>query len=833
MSNCCHQEDRRDAVRGLNGWNGLDYVEVGSGQSTLFAYFLGKLPAELSVNQPGLEQYLEIEGGERIRGIRVTDVDPKVNPDPEIDDYLIIHLDKPGDFSTYRLRLKGIDKIDPLYASVPFSFKVDCPSPLDCAPACECEPQTWPSPPLNYLAKDYASFRQLILDRLALLMPAWTERHAADIGIALVEILAYAADSLSYYQDAVATEAYLDTARQRISVRRHTRLVDYILHEGCNARVWMHLKVDSPLKLDSAKVAFITGLNNALPIKQTILRWTDLNEVDPRTYDVFEPLQPGSGAEISLLPAHNEIHIYTWGNRECCLEQGSTSAALLDAWTGDESRLLQLHPGDVLIFEESKGPRTGVPGDADPSKRHAVRLTSIEPYEDPVVQTAEGRPTPYVRVEWAPQDALPFPLCISTIGQAPTCAYIDNISVARGNIILADHGRTELAEDLGSVPVASVDLSCDCAGRPSDVTPLPGKLRPVLRKPGITFSEPLPSKSPVSAAILMKQDPRSALPRVRLASEPQADWSPRYDLIASEGSDHHFVVEVDNDRLAHLRFDDGEHGMAPAAGTVFHAVYRTGNGTRGNVGSESISRLVLDNLSLDGVSVTVRNPLPATGGTDPEPIEEAKLFAPFAFRNTIERAIIDTDYTEIAQRNPDVQRASARLVWTGSWNEAVVAVDPLGGERTGRHLRHEVKHYLERFRRIGHDLSVREAQYVPIDLQLDACALPGYQKEHVHAALLDAFSNRKRKGGLLGYFHPDNLSFGDSLYVSRIVAFAQGIPGVECVQVIRLQRLFSPPNHEIDNGVLPLQLWEIAQLDRDPNFPERGRLEIIVNGGRS
>ena len=60
-----------------------------------------------------------------------------------------------------------------------------------------------------------------------------------DIGVALVEVLAYVGDYLSYYQDAVATEAYLDTARQRISVRRHARLVDYRMHEGCNARAWV------------------------------------------------------------------------------------------------------------------------------------------------------------------------------------------------------------------------------------------------------------------------------------------------------------------------------------------------------------------------------------------------------------------------------------------------------------------------------------------------------------------------------------------------------------------------------------------------------------------
>ena len=71
-------------------------------------------------------------------------------------------------------------------------------------------------------------------------MPDWQERHVPDLGVTLVELLAYVGDYLSYYQDAVGTEAYLGTARQRISVRRHARLVDYQLHEGCNARAWVH-----------------------------------------------------------------------------------------------------------------------------------------------------------------------------------------------------------------------------------------------------------------------------------------------------------------------------------------------------------------------------------------------------------------------------------------------------------------------------------------------------------------------------------------------------------------------------------------------------------------
>src|SRR5262249_22581642 len=85
------------------------------------------------------------------------------------------------------------------------------------------------------------ALRRLMLDRLSLLAPDWRERSPADLGVVLAELLAYVGDRLSYRQDAIATEAYLGTARSRISVRRHARPVDYRVHEGCSAGVWVQI----------------------------------------------------------------------------------------------------------------------------------------------------------------------------------------------------------------------------------------------------------------------------------------------------------------------------------------------------------------------------------------------------------------------------------------------------------------------------------------------------------------------------------------------------------------------------------------------------------------
>ena len=851
MSFCCQQDDRRDAVRRMNGWNGLDYVEVSDDQLALSVYFLGKLPPELNHKGAGDVPYLRIEGGHRVTDIQITGADPVVDPDPEKDDFLVVELDKYGDFSTYTLRLVGVSNIDPRYDHVDFSFKAGCASDLDCAPACDCEPPVLPEPEINYLAKDYASFRQLILDRLAVLIPDWTETHAADLLIMLVEVLAYKGDYLSYYQDAVATEAYLDTARQRISVRRHVRLVDYYLHEGCNARAWVCVEVSPDLALNPAETAFITGFNNALSAQQTILIWDDLREVAAQGYEVFEPLVADKSTPIQLYEAHNEIAFYTWGQKECCLEKGSTSAALLDKWKSVDApapapkelasdpppRTLQLAPGDVLIFEEVVAPKTGLVADADPNTRHAVRLTQVTRGQDPIVLDPNGQPTPYVTIEWAPEDALPFPFCISTIGPAPNCFYLDNVSIARGNVILVDHGRTQSPEDLGRVPTLMTNAVCECVGEPGDIEIVPGKFAPQLKKMPLTYREALPSGDGadgqwVPAASLITQDVQAATPQVWLTSQPAEPWAVRYDLIESAPDDWQFVVEIDDAGTVHLRFGDGELGAQPPAGMTFSATYRVGNGKGGNVGPESISRLVLQETRLDGYSVRVRNPLPAQGGTDPDEVEQAKLFAPHLFRKQIERAVVAADYQTLAERNPKVQRASADLEWIGSWYEAEVAVDPFGTETAGRGLLEAIEMYLEKFRRMGHDLEVLAARYVPLYLRLEVCALPYYERAHVKAALLDAFSTRVLPGGKLGFFHPDNLTFGEGIFLSQIIATAQAVPGVECVQVTKFQRLFGAPNHEIEKGILPLGTSEIAQLDNDPNFPDHGKLEIAMSGGR-
>jgi hypothetical protein len=861
----CQEKRRRDEIRKSPRFNGLDYLEVSDDQRTLTVYFLDKAPREIG------RANVRITGGRRVRDIRVMDVRVCRVEDDERDDCMKVLVDRPGDFSTYALCVVAAEQgrptdrphpeFDPRYACLEFGFKASCPSDLDCKTEPLCPPEQRDEPEINYLAKDYASFRQLILDRLALVMPEWKERHVPDVGIALVEVLAYIGDHLSYYQDAVATEAYLDTARQRISVRRHARLVDYVLHEGCNARAWVFVEASADGTLEPEQVSFITGGRGALANLPTVLAPEDLRSVPRADYEVFEPM---GSKKIRLFAAHNTIAFYTWGERDCCLPRGATSATLLDEWldstevdTGqsppkgrkkrdaeDKSggepdgsadprprKLDRLQAGDWLLFEEVRDPKSGNEADANPANRHVVRLSGVTRIVDALYDK------PVVEIEWCDMDALPFPLCLSATSEAPECKYHDDISTARGNIVLVDHGRTLEDEDLGSVPVAETRPPCSEVDCPTEIVTRPGHYRPRLRHTPLTFSAPISAHGP--ASWMLEQDPRHAVAQITLKGDPPGrvgdqPWWPRSDLLSSQPDDRHYVVEIDNEGAAFLRFGDDALGEAPKAGTAFRASYRIGNGPAGNVGAGAISHIVLSGTMLSGLTLTPRNPLPARGGTAPEPLAEVKLFAAQAFRKTLQRAVTAHDYAALVERDfrKRVQRSAAQLRWTGSWYEATVAVDQLGKTDSDQTLMDDIAADLEPYRRIGHDLRITRARHVPLKVTLTVCVLPGHLRGHVKAQLRELLGTRQLPDGRLGFFHPDNLTFGDGIYVSKLVAVARSVAGVENAVVHELQRYGERAHGEIESGVLPLGPFEVARLDSDPNAPEQGVLELNMVGGR-
>jgi len=859
---CC-EENRRAAVDEHPSLNGIDFLEVLDRdapeaefrQRTLMVRLLKPVP-------PGLTpEHARMEGGERIRNVGVEWVGAASGPPPEAvgaepgfftalpeaDHVLLIRTDSSGDHSSYHLYLESgsgsdspLPDFDPRLSAIDFNFKVECPSEFDCAPQHDCPEESRPAPDINYLARDYSSQRRLVIDRLSRQMPGWKDRSPADLATTLAEWIAYVGDLQHYHLDAVTTESYLRTARRRGSLRRHALLVDYAMHEGCNARTWLHLDVSGgpfPAPSDLRLYTRVPGVPPRIepdsPDERDALAARPL---------VFEPMH-----EATLRAEHNAFDFHTWGDDRCCLPGGATSATLRGHWP-------DLAAGDVLIFKETMGPLTGEAEDADPSHRHAVRLTAVrafdgvDPLTDPLPETGDGVIHEITEISWNEDDALPFTLCISSeTDEAHGSALIAGVSIALGNNLLVDHGLTVAGEAIGEVPAALYQYP-PVAGDPCQRArpePLPPRFRPRLAQGpvtqqgttikttvehGIRRTERLLFDPQASASSALEWRTENAVPDISLEStrgtstEP---WSSRKDLLFSNSGDRHFVLEVESGGQALLRFGDDGHGRRPDAGAVFTARYRVGNGSGGNVGADTIAHAVTPEGRIDGVT----NPLPARNGKEPETTAEVRRHAPHAFRSQ-ERAVTPADYAEVTERLPGVQRAAASLRWTGSWHTVFDTVDRIGGKKVDPAFATATVIHLDRYRMAGHDLRINDPVHVSLEIDMMVCVADGYFRSDVRSGLLDLLSNREQEDGATGLFHPDRFSFGQTVYLSPLYAAARTIPGVASVQITRFQRQGVEDPKPLADGFMKLGRLEIPRLDNDPNFPEHGVLRLELHGGK-
>ena len=132
----------------------------------------------------------------------------------------------------------------------------------------------------------------------------------------------------------------------------------------------------------------------------------------------------------------------------------------------------------------------------------------------------------------------------------------------------------------------------------------------------------------------------------------------------------------------------------------------------------------------------------------------------------------------------------------------------------------------------GHDLEVDTPQYVPLEIAMFVCVKPDYFRSDVGAALLEIFSSGTLADGRKGLFQPDFFTFGQTVYLSPLYAAAQAVAGVASVQITVFQRQGLPETSGLTDGFLVMNRLEIARLDNDPNFPERGIFKLELGGGR-
>jgi hypothetical protein len=811
----CDDERRSGVLRDpAHPLNGIDFVEFRRepGKLVLEVTFLKSAPAVTAAN-------CRVTGGIRIVDLRVTAVETVADPL-----MLRVLVDREGDFSPYVLEIDH-PSLDLERNQAVFSFKAACPSEFDCRISPDCPPPTREEPALDYLAKDYQSFRRLMVDLIAERNPNWTERLPADLGMTLVELMAYTGDYLSYYQDAgPGTEGYLDTCLHRVSAARHAKLIDHAMGQGRNATTFVHLEggagangiVPAATKVTSRVAVPLIG--DIAPPGPIIPALADFDG-DPALANtlVFE-----TQADMRVLEIHNALRIHTWADRLCCLSKDAKEIFLYRD-NADTAVRPDLRAGEYVLLEEVLSPTTGLAADADRNHRQVLAIGSVENTEDAAFTSAlaGGALTPrtnpadpalpLLRVVFAKGEALNFAPCISA--ETVDHLIIEPVTVARGNIAFVDHGRS-IARDTQD---QSLDLPDMGAGR-----------------------WPIPELALPDVPVTRNPEPAITLD-IAFPGEPAEKWTPVPNLLDSQPFHQHFVVETGNDGFSTLRFGDDQYGRRPFDADRVVARYRIGNGQGGNAGSGTLVHLVDPGAVVIPPIARIWQPLPASGGTEPETIEHVRQIAPEAFRAIQFRAVTERDWEEMALRHADVAAAKASFRWTGSWHTVFVAIHPAdpanlrrlpgGGTELQPAFASLIKTHLTRFKLAGYDLNIRAAIYVPLEIDIRICVGEGHFRGDVLAEVERALSNRRFADGTTGFFFPLRFGFGSAVYLSQLYAAVSAVEGVNSAEITKFKRYWDPPRGEIEKGSIAMTPFEIPRLDNDPNFPENGVLRVTAVGG--
>ncbi len=177
-------------------------------------------------------------------------------------------------------------------------------------------------------------------------------------------------------------------------------------------------------------------------------------------------------------------------------------------------------------------------------------------------------------------------------------------------------------------------------------------------------------------------------------SAANGTYTEQESLLSSAPNDLHYVVLVDQNDRATIRFGNGANA-APPTGTIT-ITYKTGGGATGNVdaGTLVVAEGVFQDIHGHPVQVSVTNPDVASGGTDRQTVASAKLLAPQSLR-ALTRTVAREDFEIHALQVPGVARA---LMLTSnedtsiSENSGVLYVVPQGGGAPTPALKNNVLH---------------------------------------------------------------------------------------------------------------------------------------------
>ena len=245
-----------------------------------------------------------------------------------------------------------------------------------------------------------------------------------------------------------------------------------------------------------------------------------------------------------------------------------------------------------------------------------------------------------------------------------------------------------------------------------------------------------------------------------------------------------FVLHEDDGGQTHVSFGDGVNGSLPPTGTNnIVATYRYGGGAAAP-DPETLTVVQTPTPGLKGV----RNPLPPTGGSDPDQPSQLRSLAPQSVL-TFNRAVSLDDYAAIALTASGVTQAAASYAFDPTSQRPAVVLWIAGDANATASAAAAVAGTEMPGQKVIYQTAVGVTSILSLTYVRDR----RYADSAVQADLMTALADPSA-----GLFAPANVGIGQPTYQSQIAAACLAVPGVVAIQDVDLvadqDQFISGPN---------------------------------------
>jgi predicted phage baseplate assembly protein len=271
-----------------------------------------------------------------------------------------------------------------------------------------------------------------------------------------------------------------------------------------------------------------------------------------------------------------------------------------------------------------------------------------------------------------------------------------------------------------------------------------------------------------------------------------------------------YAIENQSDGTSDVIFGDGVEGATlPTGQNNIIGYYRSGSGSAGNVASGAITTLLQRPLGVSGVT----NPQAATGGADPQSVDDVRSNAPQTVL-TLGRAVSVADYQNFAATFAGIAEAYAIWIPSGPARGVFITVAADGGadlppgNPTLANLIAALQSYSNPLIPVT-AVSFMETLFgFSANVKYD----PSYSQPAVQTAISQT---------LVTEFSFANRTFGQGVSADEIATVIQGVAGVVACNVFGLTALQSSTAGDLANlsGGFTVSNWNTWMSQQVPSVP--------------